>query len=312
MIDQCTNHGNLLEFNSRTLEVLITRHRNPGDYRDPFHKGGECHYPGWGCGTIYDSFKGSNAYLMWQYRCPGNYSKKIGEHRGDLGVLQLPAVKLPKWVPYLGKKLPHSDEYCDDPECLHPSNKAPVKGATNETIHASVFARYHRGELGRTGVLELEEPEGQKIKHQSEHGQDKVIPVPLLTWDPEALGVFRHEKPTTESTRYRRERVEVGDPKALAWKWTGRCLKTGKLFDMWEEPDVVGEACGLGKPNSKGTSYAEQVTFPAGELMARLKGDLIKPSLFPPPKIESAEELKKRESDHIYLLEKFKLSSLKL
>jgi len=311
MIDQCTKHGNLLQFDRRRLEFLVTRHQNPGENKDPFHTGGDRHYPGWGCGTIYDSFKGSNTFLTWQYRCPGNYCK-IGEHRGDTGVLQLPAVKWPKWVPYLGGTVPHSDEYCTDPECLHPGNKAPVKGATNETIHASVFARYKGSIQERTAeeraeIVKLEKLEDLNI-HRAELKKERAIAVSLLTWDPEALSVFRYEKPATQSERYRR----VKDQAVGAWKWTGRCLKTGKLFDMWEEPDVIGEACGLGKSNSEGTVYAEQVTFPAGELVAWLKGDLIKPPEFPESKPPTKEEITKRLTDHNYLQENFNFKSMKV
>ena len=171
-------------------------------------------------------------------------------------------------------------------ECVHPGNKAPVKGATNETIHASVFARYQGSIKERTAeeraeVIRLEKLE-ELNEHKAKRGQDKAVAVSILTWDPEALSGFRHDKPTTESGRYRREYVkEVG-----AWKWTGRCLKTRKLFDMWEEPDA----------------YDKKVT---AELVARLKGDLIKPSIFTERMPESEEATAKRMKDHEYLQEGF-------
>ena len=200
---------------------------------------------------------------------------------------------------------PHGGEYCKDPECRHPDpdNEVPVSGATNETIHASVFARYQGSIQERTAVERTELVKLEKLEELNNHRAQfrREIAIPLLTWDPEALGVFRYEKPTTEPERYHRVKSQFG-----AWKWTGRCLKTGKLFDMWEEPDVIGEPCGLRKLNSKGTEYDGQATFPAGKLMARFKGDLIMPRKFPKPKPQTEDEIRKRMKDHRYLLEGFK------
>lgn len=100
MIDQCITHGGLLAFNPYMLQGLVTRHRNPAENRDSsgFHTGGEITYPGWGCGTIYDSYAGKKSFLAWQYRAPGNYTISR-EHRGAAGFLQLPEIKVPSWVP---------------------------------------------------------------------------------------------------------------------------------------------------------------------------------------------------------------------
>ncbi|KAF8441143.1 hypothetical protein BGX38DRAFT_1331974 [Terfezia claveryi] len=170
MIDNCKRLG-FLTFNADThwdLEHInqgrkwkktINGHHRPQDDKYGSHIQGardaylvENEYPGWGCGIIRDSFSEMNA-ITKQVRMPGNYAV-LGGHPG-------PTVVIPKidnvinalsylnplsytwpWSAKGAKVASPEPVECREQSCKHPIVKWDQPGATNETIHASVFARF--------------------------------------------------------------------------------------------------------------------------------------------------------------------------
>ncbi|RPA87818.1 hypothetical protein BJ508DRAFT_320807 [Ascobolus immersus RN42] len=83
MVDQCNIYGNVLSFDPMALYLIVERHRQPSKNILNLYKENPGKYPGYGCGSVYNSFKG-NAFLTWQYRAPGLYSP--GYQPGPAGV----------------------------------------------------------------------------------------------------------------------------------------------------------------------------------------------------------------------------------
>lgn len=260
IVDQCIIHGNLLNFDRYALYRIIDRHLHPEKNTDAFHGGVVREYPGWGAGTVYDSFKGSKWYVTWQYRAPGNYIKDEAhpgrnntDHPGRYSAWGLPSwTDMTSWF----RKKPTDSDYCEDPTCCHPAKqgKYPTNeygfpelvnlppSATCETIHGSMWARYEAHcEAHENKEREKKFREGESERQKAitvdkpKDDEEKALPTSLLDWDPESLAPFRtgEKHDAKKKNRYNRQELFPGGPIV----WIGRCLKTGKLFQMLEEPD---------------------------------------------------------------------------
>lgn len=244
MIDNCKQFG-LLDFKSDThwdmehayeslkWKKTINGHHRPQDDKYGSHIQNdrdsnfvESEYPGWGCGIIRDSFSEMNA-ITKQVRLPGNYAK-LGAHPG-------PTVVIPKsesvvnallylnplsytwpWSATVVKvqTAPPEPVECQEQTCTHPIVKWDQPGATNETIHASVFARFKKVQ------------EGMEMK--------------VYQWNPESLQGFRVNTSKDPKTDFRREPCSEPEGSEIPYKfkWKGTCcLHEGKYFEMYEEPD---------------------------------------------------------------------------
>ena len=242
MIDNCKRLG-LLNFNADThwdvehmyvglkWKKVINAHHRPQDDKYGSHIKEERSqhlvedkYPGWGCGIIRDSFTEMNA-ITKQYRMPGNYAV-LGGHPG-------PTVLIPKsdtvmnalsYLNPLNFTWPWSAKpekiaspelvECHEKSCKHPVVLWDKPGATNETIHASVFARF------------TEVKKGMVMK--------------VYQWDPESLRGFRVDTSRDPKTDFKREPCSEPEGSEIPYKfkWRGTCcLHQGKYFEMYEEPD---------------------------------------------------------------------------
>lgn len=245
MIDNCLRL-NLLTFNAdtnwgpehvnmgRKWKKTINGHHRPQDDKYGSHIDEERQvdlveneYPGWGCGVIRDSFVEMTGAVSKQFRLPGNYAV-LGVHPG-------PTVVIPKLDPvrkalsylnplgytYLWQGTPvkvAADEpvMCGDPNCKHPISMWDQPGGTNETIHASVFARFQAVKAGK--VMKVEQ------------------------WNPRSLQGFRvdvhSEDPKTDFKREACAPRPMGLDVPYVFKWRGTCCKDqSKYFEMYEEPD---------------------------------------------------------------------------
>lgn len=236
MIDACLRL-NLLKFNAsidwtaRTLgrkwKKIINAHHRPQDNKYGSHIATdraagkvESSYPGWGCGIITDSYKEVGLFapaIGWQYRAPGNYTT-LGEHPGAKGpVPKFQAVKDAfSWLIPGGKSSTPSaaePERCEDPSCKHPlqTNRWQQPEGTNETIHASVYARF------------LAQKNGQAMK--------------VAEWNPVSLSGFRVDATGKATVDIRRKPCSPEEA-PYKFKWVGACMvHKDKVFEMYEEPD---------------------------------------------------------------------------
>jgi len=184
----------------------------------------------WGCGIVrdsYDEFKG----VRWQYRCPGNYSVCDKGHQkaapGSWGVSRLSVTGTLTAASYLNpwsynwKNSSNTNEsrLCTDPSCSHQlAPQSHATGATNQTIHPSVFTRWQAAEKARQDAKdgkgirsEYEKETGELIRHQSDWLKD---------WNPKSLEHFRRDK---------ERRV-----------WIGKCaVHEDKEFEIPEEPEII-------------------------------------------------------------------------
>lgn len=356
MIDQLALHGNLLELDPHAIFRVVDRHHNPGKNLDPMYQNYGGFYPGWGAGTIYNSFNGSSSYVTWQYRAPGNYIP--GTHPGPSGVGPLPPINvaLPISLPSLSslnpfkyfKKqteydkiveslqpppvdpptylLPAEDtSYCSDSACCHPSRLGkfprdsdgnPILSpnsqfATNETIHASVYARFKAIQpTSKDPKFRETEKARQTSKsklYPQKKGEEKRVTVSLLDWNPGALDAFKEtDKAKSKEERYRREVHPSG-----AVLWIGTCFRTGKLFEMLEEPDR----------QTQNVAPAVQGALGVGNVMRMLnskaEGGLPNPwPVIPgqpskPPQVPRTEEEKEKFwMEHLYLEDGFDLKNI--
>ena len=264
MIDNCRN---FLAFNNnidweeedkgRKWKKIINAHHRPQDHRIGSHieearVAGEIEnvYPGWGLGIIRDSygeFLNGIGGMEWQYRAPGNYAKR-NEHPGQWGLraVPLPTMDTFKNAPSTFWSYWKSEEpqtICKNSGCHHPVQLWNQIGATNETIHATVYTRYKKQQEARDKKQQKElDPKQQKEWTQEQHKAWKKQQVEeernrerLKKWNPKSLDQFREK----DSDRF--HRVECAQPEGggrYKNKWVGSCLlHKGKQFEVWEEPD---------------------------------------------------------------------------
>lgn len=129
---------------------------------------------------------------------------------------------------------------CLDPDCSHPQTHWNQKGGTNETIHASVYARVRAVQQGKLLVIPGLDKQGKPKPYAGKE-----------TWDPKSLAMFRQPEHTTAYPCYFREATTDEPTELKVWKqkkggqdispnqfaWYGRCYKSKKFFQMYEEPD---------------------------------------------------------------------------
>lgn len=132
------------------------------------------------------------------------------------------------------------DEYCTEEGCRHPNRSWNGPGGTNETIHASVWARF-------------EALKQMKLKEAAKKGSAEKSEFLDIQWAPPALSAFLH------NGEYRHEEVgndDIARNYGYTHKWVGRCIVSKKLFAMYEEPDNLKPGDEIGElqiidPNTK-------------------------------------------------------------
>jgi len=239
MIDNCKSLG-LLDFNddvhwdrqnSLKWKKTINGHHRPQDdkygshiQKDRDYDLVESEYPGWGCGIIRDSFSDMGAISM-QFRMPGNYAV-LGGHPGPTSVIPKngsvvnalsylnPFSYTWPWSAKLVKVASPESDGCREDTCKHPIVLWDQPGATNETIHASVYARFM--------------------------GVKKGMVMKVQQWNPESLRGFRVNASKDPTADFEREPCSEPEGSEIPYKfkWRGTCrLHEGKHFEMYEEPD---------------------------------------------------------------------------